>query len=76
MAQKTSDLVHEGRTFSVLKRQLVANCELFEDDPRLLATPYAVRFRVSAADFQLFVQAIQGADPELTHENAPALKLL
>jgi hypothetical protein len=31
---------------------------------------------VSGAHFQLFVKAIQGSDPELTHENSPALKLL
>jgi hypothetical protein len=43
MAQKTTELVHEGETFSVLKRQLIVNCELFEDDPTLLATAYRVR---------------------------------
>jgi hypothetical protein len=76
MAQETSDRVHEGRTVSVPKQQLVANCELFEDDPTLLATPCPVRSPVSAAHFQLFVQAINGSNPELTHENAPPLKLL
>jgi hypothetical protein len=49
MAEKTTALVHEGETFSVLKRQLIVNCELFEDNPTLLATPYRVRSPVSAA---------------------------
>jgi hypothetical protein len=76
MAQKISDLVHEGGTFSVFKRQLIVNCELFEDDLTLLATRYPVRSSVSAAHFQLFENALEGSDPELTHENAPDLKLL
>jgi hypothetical protein len=54
----------------------MANCDIFDVDPTLLAAPYRVRSRVSAPIFQLFVEAIQGSDPELTHENAPGLKHL
>jgi hypothetical protein len=43
MTQKTAELVHEGKTFRVLKRLLIANCDLFEDDVTLLARPYQVR---------------------------------
>jgi hypothetical protein len=35
-----------------------------------------VRSPVNAANFQLFVNAIQRADPALTHEKSPALRLL
>ena len=76
MAQQTAELIHEGRTFSVLRRQLIANCAIFEEDPALLATAYQVRSPVSDANFQRFVTTIEGSDPELTQENSPALKLL
>jgi hypothetical protein len=42
-------LVHEGKTFSVLKRQLMVNCDIFEDDAALLMRPYRVKSQVSAA---------------------------
>jgi hypothetical protein len=54
MAQKTTGLVHEGKTFSVLNRPLIVNCDLFEDDPTLLATPYSFRSR-SARRFFSFL---------------------
>jgi hypothetical protein len=70
MAQKMSALVHEGKTFSVLKRQLMVNCDIVEDDPTLLMRPYQVKSQVSAANCELFVKAIKGPDPDLTHENS------
>jgi hypothetical protein len=39
MAQKMSALVHEGKTFSVLKQELMVNCDIFEDNPTLLMRP-------------------------------------
>jgi hypothetical protein len=54
----------------------MANCDILEVDPVLLARPYKLQSRVSAAKFQLFVKAIEGSDPELTHESCPELRLL
>jgi hypothetical protein len=50
MTQKTSELVHESEAFSVLKRQLIANYDIFEDDPTFLTRPFHVRSQVSAAN--------------------------
>lgn len=71
-----TQLIHEGETFSVLKLLLIVNCEIFEDDPTLLARSFPVRSAVSAAHVRLFVKAIEGTDPELTYENSAALRLL
>jgi hypothetical protein len=67
MAQRTRHLVHEGKTFSVLKRPLMVSCSVFEGDPTLLVRPHGVNSQVSAANFELFVKATEGSDPDLTH---------
>jgi Na+-transporting NADH:ubiquinone oxidoreductase subunit NqrA len=76
MERRTTALVHQGRIFSVPRLQLMASCGIFDEDPALLARPYQVKSQVSAANFRLFVRAIEGSDADLTHENSPALKLL
>jgi hypothetical protein len=75
-AEATTNLIYEGWTFSVLRRVLIANCDIFEDDPTLLTRPYTVKWRVSAVHFYLFIKALEGSDPVLTHESAAALRLL
>jgi hypothetical protein len=42
----------------------------------LLTRPFWVQSQVSAADFRLFLTELEGSDPEITHENSAALKLL
>jgi hypothetical protein len=74
--EKTSEVVHEGRTFSIPRLSLMASCEIFKDDPTLLASPYQVKSNVSDATFGLFVAAIEGSDPVISHENSAELALL
>jgi hypothetical protein len=76
MPQRTTERVHQDITRSLHTAKLIASCAIFDGDPTLFARPYRAKSQVSAADFQLFVKIIEGSDPELTHENCPALELL
>jgi hypothetical protein len=76
MAQRTTSIFCAGQTASLPRRQLMMSCDIFEANPALLTQGYRARSPVSAAIFQLFVDAIRGSDPELSRENAPGLKLL
>jgi hypothetical protein len=72
---ETMTLLHGDDAISVDMAQL-KSCGLLTHKRWLLASPYRVRSQVSAADLLLFVNAIQGSDPDVTHENCRALKLL
>jgi hypothetical protein len=76
MAPTTMGLVREGSAISVLGVQLMLSGELFVRDPALLAIPDRVRSSVTADIFRPFVTAIEGSDPDLTHENCAARRLL
>jgi hypothetical protein len=52
------------------------SCKLFLHNPMLLMSPHHVRSSVSGDVFRPFVRAIEGHDPDFTHENCPALNLL
>jgi predicted nucleic acid-binding Zn-ribbon protein len=70
------ELVLDGQTFTVQRRTLVYNCELFADNPVLQTQPYAVQARVSPDSFRIFVNAIGTSEAEITDSNAKDLRLL
>jgi hypothetical protein len=49
---------------------------MFVENPALLAQPYIVRPDVDSAHFQVFVDAAQGKNAKITHDNAQSLELL
>jgi hypothetical protein len=69
MTQRTIDLVHEGKVFSVLKRRLFANCEIFKND----STPIQSRVAVQRGELPAFVEVINGDIPTITSENVAEL---
>jgi hypothetical protein len=74
--RKTSDVVHENRTFSIPTPSLVEHCEIFEHDPTHLTSPDEVKSHVNAAPFEPFVKAIEGSDLLISHDNLAELQLL
>jgi uncharacterized small protein (DUF1192 family) len=69
-------IVLNGSTFSVGKRLLVVACDLFENRPGLLESPYQIRSRVSTASFQLFLSAIESKPITVTESNHADLAAL
>jgi hypothetical protein len=58
MAKKVS-LVHPQERFQVLEKLLVQKCDLFMDDPLLVASPYTVRSEVTQSDIRTFATALE-----------------
>jgi methyl-accepting chemotaxis protein len=63
-----------GSTIVYLSRDKVRErCGRFRDAG---VAPYSIQTWVSLANFELFITALRGMDPELTHDNVADLKLL
>jgi hypothetical protein len=69
-------LVFQGESFSIPMIPLFSTCTIFQTAPTLLARPYGVQSRVSVDSFRNFVDAINGAEPDITDDNAMDLALL
>jgi hypothetical protein len=72
----TLELVHRGETLKVPIRELMTKCNLFADDPSLVAAPYSVRAPVSIDDFRQFVSVLEDKAVEVTNANFGGLSLL
>jgi hypothetical protein len=72
----TSELVFAGGTFQVPRLRLMETCQKFKDDPTLLTAPYRVSSAVSLDSFRLFVDAIGGANIEISNSTVRDLLLL
>jgi hypothetical protein len=62
-----------GGRYPVPRECAAQRCLLFREPH---PTPYAFPWAVSPEIFEAFLQAIQGTDPQISHANAPMLKLL
>jgi uncharacterized coiled-coil protein SlyX len=72
----TSTLLLNGTPFTVSRKLLFTQCELFETDPGLLSTPYRVKSASSPEAFQQFLDFLQGKDVEVTPPTYEALSSL
>jgi hypothetical protein len=71
-----NELLFEGRRFWIARRVLQATCENFSPNSPPVQEPYHVRSRFDPVNFQFFVDAINGAAPDLTVDNAADLDAL
>jgi hypothetical protein len=71
-----SEVVFAGTKMLLPRRLLWSNCELFDCDPTLLASPYTVRSRVPRDVFDLFIESLRGIEPTITAQNATPLSQL
>jgi rubrerythrin len=72
----TSTLLLNETPFTLPRKLLFTQCELFETDPSLLSTPYRVKSSSSLEAFQQFLDFIQGKDVEVTQATCDALSSL
>jgi hypothetical protein len=72
----TSTLLLNGTPFTLSRRLLFTKCELFENDPGLLSTPYMVNSASSPEAFQQFLDFLQGKDVKVTRPTYEALSSL
>jgi hypothetical protein len=66
-------LVHPGEIRKVSIVKLITTCELFQQNPVLLSTPYVIRSSVTLRDFRQFVHDIEGNHVNITDENLSGL---
>jgi hypothetical protein len=71
-----TELIFEGGRFRIALTVLQAKSEIFTPNSRPAQQPYQVRPRVDWAHFQLFVDAIHGAPPDITVDNVQDLDAL
>jgi hypothetical protein len=64
------ELVFEGRCFRIALAFLQAKCEIFAPNSPPVQRLYHVSSQVDLANSQLFVDAINGAPPDITLDNA------
>jgi hypothetical protein len=69
-------LIHQSERFSISARLLIVKCDLFLDDPTLIAFPYNVKSQVSFAVFREFVSALEGTTITIRNSNFSALSQL
>jgi hypothetical protein len=62
--------------YLVPQQALISRCSVFAENRSLVAVPYAVRSRISATSFEIFVQAIEGTWIAVGDSNAEDLLLL
>jgi hypothetical protein len=72
----TSTLLLNGTPFTLPRRLLFTQCELFETEPGLLSKPYKVKSASSPEAFQLFLDLLQGTEIEVTEPTCQALSSL
>jgi hypothetical protein len=73
---KTVALVHPHETIQVLGKLLVQQCDLFKEDPMLVASPYNLRSDVSLRDIREFVSALEGHALLINNDNFKGLSRL
>jgi cell division protein FtsB len=71
-----TELVCQGERFQISRVDLMGQCRKFENEPALLGRPYDVGSRVSVDTFRAFVNAIGGANLDITSQNVLDLYLL
>jgi hypothetical protein len=70
---KVVTLVHPDAELHVPALLIVSKCDLFADDPSLVAVPYHLNSRVSVSDFRAFVSALEGIIMRVTSNNFKGL---
>jgi uncharacterized coiled-coil protein SlyX len=63
-------------TFSVGRRLLVGNCDLFGNNPLLTTSPYSVKSPVPLDVFREFIEAIEDKAVDVTNQNVSGLSQL
>jgi hypothetical protein len=76
MRPRTFKLVSQGHLVLVPIVQLMSNCHTFQTSPSLFTLPYRVRSIVPVETLRVFVDAISGADIDITPGNASDLEQL
>jgi hypothetical protein len=71
-----SQLTLNGSSFSISKRQLIMQCDLFKKNPSLLEIPYSVRSYVSTSSLEAFLSAIDDNQIEVGSSNCGDLSAL
>jgi hypothetical protein len=73
---KTVALVHQQETFQISPKDVLQKCDLFINDPMLIASPYKVKSPVSLGDFREFVSALRNTTVKITNNNFTGLSQL
>jgi hypothetical protein len=73
---KTVALLHPHETFQISPTLIIQKCDLFMNDPMLIASPYNVKSPVSLSDFRQFLSLVKGTTVKITNNNFKGLSQL